>query len=157
MPEQSPKTIENISIMHVNDAVLEFNWGLIQDCIQSSVDTVIDDVQWQQIFAEFKRGRLIAYYIVGMEGRNHVALGMVVFQPGFDRFTGDRVMTIYAIYGYREMRPEWYSMALEKLREVALALKVKKLIGITNVPAIVNIVTELGGSAKRRYIELEVK
>jgi len=70
--------------------------------------------------------------------------------------TMQKNLLIYSLYGYRFISVDLWQDGLNTMRRFAASMGCKAILGYTEVPRIIDVVKQLGGSAKTTLVRLEV-
>lgn len=144
----------NLHILPVLPEQLDGVWGLVKEAAAVSMPG-LDEEAWQQVYRDVKQGTLLCEFVVAQSAEGNKALALALLQPTRDPYTGEKVLHVLCLYGYRKMTPAQYREAFTHLLRLARGLGVTKISALSDVPVVVELFEVLGGSSTR-HLTLEV-
>lgn len=134
-------------------------WELISQGILASLPPHIQptDIRLRNIYLALLDGRMQCWFWEEYKGQEIIPYGMLLTTVVEDFCSGEKNMSVFALYAYKDLPAVMWQDAFLTLHEVARKSGCYKILANTNSRSVIQHVKDLGGRVESIQISMEVQ
>lgn len=132
-------------------------WDIIKPTIEESLRSACEDADMNEILTSLLNASSQCW-VSSRKGTNggNIIEGIIITMITKDLFGEGRNLLIYSLFGYSMDTKEAWRGGAKALATFAKATQCSRITAYTDVPSLIKLVEDLGGTAKQRFISIPV-